>query len=231
MLVPKIEKQNGQDVRVDEIVIDSISSKAIYYDVDINFSEKSKDKFIKRIEKIIRGSLEYRTYIGILKNELNLTKCSFLPGIDISTVRISLEFHHYPFTLYDLVAIEVNKEMTKGKKFIDPFDIADRIMILHYKNLVGLVPLSTTVHELVHAGKKFINRKYVYGNYLKYIQNNEKYINDEYMDKLQQINDISEREDNGENIDGGILDLNFLEVTVRDIEKPKKINIVQDEIA
>lgn len=231
MLVPKIEKQNGQDVRVDEIIIDTITTKAAYYDIDINFSEKSKDKFIKRIEKIIRGSVEYRTYIGILKNELNLTKCSFLPGIDISTIRISLEFHHYPFTLYDLVAIEVNKEMNSGKKFIDPFDIADRIMILHYKNLVGLVPLSTTVHELVHAGKKFVNKKYVYGNYLKYIDNNAKFINDEYMDKIQQINDISEREDNGENIDGDILEKNFLQVTVRDIEKAKKIDVVQDEIA
>lgn len=231
MLVPKIEKQNGKEVRVDEIIIDSILEKESFYDVEILFSDKAKNKFVKRIERIIRSSFEYRNYIGILKNELNLTKCTFLPEIDISSIRVSLEFHHYPFTLYDLVAIEVDRQIFDGKKFIDPFEVADTIMALHYKNLVGLVPLSATVHELVHAGKKFVNKKFVYGNYEKYMDKYAKYINDEYNEKISQINDLSAREDDGEDIDGNILDLNFLKVTVNDIERPKKINVEVPEIA
>lgn len=231
MLVPKIEKQNGKEVHIDEIIIDSIQTKEGFFNVDILFSEKAKSKFIKRIEKIIRQSYEYRNYIGILKSELNLTKCTFLPGIDINAVRVGIEFHHYPFTLYDLVAIEIEKDIMEHRKFIDPFEIADRVMINHYKNLIGLVPLSATVHELVHAGKKFVNKKYVYGNYLKYIDNYEKYLNDEYLAKLEQLNELSKREDEGEDIDGNILDLNFLKVTVKDIEQAKKINVEVVDIA
>lgn len=231
MLVPKIETQNGKEVHVDEIIIDSIDIKENFYDVEILFSEKSKRNFIKKIERIIRSSYEYRTYIGILKNELNLTKCTFLPEIDISAIKVSLEFHHYPFTLYDLVAIEIEKDIMNNKKFIDPFDIADRVMINHYKNIVGLVPLSATVHQLVHDSKKFVNKKYIYGNYEKFIDKYIKSIDEETTYKLEQINELSRREDEGEDIDGNILDLSFLKVNVKDIEKAKKINVEVQDIA
>ena len=231
MLVPKIETQNGKEIHVDEIIIDSIDIKESFYDVEILFSEKAKSKFIKKIEKIIRSSYEYRTYIGILKNELNLTKCTFLPEIDISAIKVSLEFHHYPFTLYDLVAIEIEKDINCNNKFIDPFDIADRVMINHYKNIIGLVPLSATVHQLVHDGKKFVNKKYIYGNYEKFIDKYAKSITEEYSSKIEQINELSRREDEGEDIDGNILDLSFLEVTVKDIEKAKKIDTEVQDIA
>jgi hypothetical protein len=230
MLVPKFENNKTQIVETDDITIESINIKEGFYNMDILFSEKAKTNFIKKIEKIIRQSYEYRNYIGLLKNELNITKCTFLPGIDINTVKVGIEFHHYPFTLYNLVAIEVEKDIKQNKKCIDPFDIADRVMIYHYKNLVGLVPLSGTVHELVHAGKKFVNKKYVYGNYEKYIEKNMKYLS-EYTEKLDQINELSRREDEGEDIDGNVLDLNFLKVIVSDIEPPKRIKQEVSDIA
>ena len=58
-------------------------------------------------------------------------------------------------------------------------------MGLHYKNQVGLVPLSITVHQLVHDGKIFIPLQNVYGNYLDFIEEYGAYISDNTQNILQ----------------------------------------------
>ena len=44
---------------------------------------------------------------------------------------------------------------------INMMDIAEEVMGLHYDGYVGLVPLSQTVHELVHSGAMFIPLQFI----------------------------------------------------------------------
>jgi hypothetical protein len=234
MLVPKIETFNKQTEEQGNIVnVESIGIKGDFYNLEIHYEEKARQKFIKYIEKIIRRSYEYRAYIGFLKNELNITKCTFLPMIDINEIKkVGLEFHHYPYTLFDIVSIVLDEHiLVRGEKFINPFDIAEEVMELHFQNYIGLVPLTTTVHELVHSGKIFVNLKYVFGNYNKFINLYSSASSDSYKQMLTNLEQLSEKEDREGSINGDILDKNLMTVVVKDIEKPNSIVIEEELLA
>ena len=65
---------------------------------------------------------------------------------------IKIEIHHYPFSLYDIVRIVYKKRCY----FNEPMNVelvAKECTMLHYQLLVGLIPLSSTAHQLFHAGK------------------------------------------------------------------------------
>lgn len=222
MLVPNIKKKTTYNTSKDTntLYIDDITQNGSLFNMEIVTSEKVKDKFIKTIERMIRSSYEYRNYLHILKNELDYTSCTFIPGLDLNNIRIGIEFHHYPFTLYDLVANEIEYEINGLENYyVNPFEIADRILQYHYMNIVGLVPLSITVHELVHDGKKFINEKYIIGNYEKYIKKCKKKIDGEFYSKIDLMRELSEKENQGISVDGSILDVKLLSIVMEDLEE------------
>ena len=132
-------------------------------------SDKDKIKFIKMVETICRSSIEYKQYIQYLKDEVDMTQCSFFQNINKKNgAKVSIEIHHEPFTLFDIVQIVTEKHIKEDIQ-INPLNVAEEVMKLHYRNLVGLIPLSVTVHELVHDGKIFIPLQYLYGDYTKFI--------------------------------------------------------------
>jgi hypothetical protein len=235
MLVPNIEELKLSKVGDSEegytVEVESILDQGDRYNSDILTDPKAKMKFIKQVERYVRRSFEYRTYIGFLKNELDLTKCVLLPMIDIKELKnVGLELHHYPFTLFDIVSIILDdwifeKNMTK----ISPFKLAEEVMRLHFQNHVGLVPLSKTVHELAHSGKLFINLKYVTGNYNKFISNYSAV--GDYLQKLENLESQSEKEDVEGSLNGDILDKKLLTVNINDIEQPEKLVIEEDQLA
>ena len=234
MLVPKVENFSKQsEEQRNTVTVESINVKGDFYNLDIHYEEKARQKFIKYIEKIIRRSFEYRTYIGFLKNELNITKCTFLPSIDVNEIKkVGLEMHHYPYTLFDIVSIVLDEHMlVRGEKFINPFDIAEEVMQLHYQNYIGLVPLTTTIHELVHSGKVFVNLKYVFGNYNKFINLYSSALSDNYKQMLSNLEQLSDKEDNEGSINGDILDKNLLTVEIKDVSKPDIIEIEDEMLA
>ena len=69
------------------------------------YSSEENISFIKKIESIVRSSREYKIYISHLRNDLNMNRCSFLGNIDTTTDEVSLEMHHCPLTLFDIVDI------------------------------------------------------------------------------------------------------------------------------
>lgn len=200
----KIPKMNKTIDISDEInILDvEISTLANYYFRDLR-DEKTFIKYIRSIEKIIRGSIEYRSYIGYLKNNLNITQCTFLPMIDISEIKgVGLEFHHYPFTLFDTVCIVFNNKIVeKGGRDsmfadfrISPFEVANEVMKLHYENKVGLVPLSKTVHELAHEGSIFIPLDLVFGNVNEFIKEYKNAITEDQFNLLSTLITLTDKE-------------------------------------
>lgn len=189
MLVPKLDNtliNSGKEILDDHIVLpvnafNYTDFRELY--MDIFDDEKAMTNYIKMIVKIVRSSYEYRKYIKTLKAEFDLTKCAFFKNIDVSDNRkISLEMHHYPFTIFDIVSIVLQNRMEEQKddpsnskkfeKVLNPFSIAKEVLKLHYENIIGLVPLSITPHELYHAGELFIplTKEFVFGNYDKFIE-------------------------------------------------------------
>lgn len=149
-------------------------------------NDKDRTKFISRIEKICRSSMEYKDYISFLKEYVDMTKCKFFKGVtNIDNRKIKIEIHHEPLTLFDIVATVLNKWESEGMPLNDLL-IADEVMSLHYFNQVGLIPLSQTVHLMVHDNATIVIPLYlIYGKYKEFIRDYQDYISEEIYDKIE----------------------------------------------
>ena len=126
---------------------------------------KERVKFIKQVEATCRKSMEYKEYMRFLKRNTDLRRCTILKGLNTEGgKKYTIEIHHEPFTLFDIVETVLNKREMEGMK-VDPLDIADEVMGLHYDGKVGLIHLSTTMHQLVHDDKIFIPLQYIYQSF------------------------------------------------------------------
>lgn len=231
MLVPDINnlvsKSNQEE---NEIIIDNINDKISLYDIVDLENEKERKALIRKVESLVRTSPEYRKFLTFLRNNLNLNKCTFHPDVDTEVLKkTKIEFHHYPFTLYEIVDTIIEKQ-SKENPIINPFNVAEEVMELHFDLKVGLVPLSKTLHELVHSGKKFVNLKYVHGSYLKFISSYSEYINDNLLDNWNELKLLSEKEDNGE-LEDNILEDIRLKIVMNGIEPAKEIKVENNQIA
>lgn len=161
-----------------------------YYIKEI-LTDEAHSKIVKAVEKIVRQSKEYSEYIGLLRNNLNLHRCSFLKNC--TDADATIEFHHYPFTLYEVVEIVINKYLLEKIPF-STFLIASEVIQLHYNSTVGLVPVSVTVHQLAHAGELFINIEQVFGYFQTFILHYEKYMRNYHKKKYNEILNKSKEE-------------------------------------
>jgi len=146
------------------------------YYVDIS-TPKAKRKFIERCKRVIRSSFEYKEYIKFLKDNVGLDSCVFWSNvIGGNKKRVSIHMHHEPFTLEDYVRVVIKRYEEEGIALNDLM-IAEEVLRLHYENLVGLVPVSKTAHQLIHNTEKlFVPLNMVYGNYGKFLEKYDKYI-------------------------------------------------------
>lgn len=162
-------------------------------------SEKDKIKVVKKIEQIARSSMEYKQYIEYLRKYIDMTKCSFFNNIsNKDSKRVSIEIHHEPFTLFDIAHIILEKWIATGQE-INPTLIAEEMMKLHYQNKVGLIPLSITVHQLVHTGKLFVPLQCLYGDFVSFFEEYEPYVPQDLKDileiKLKMSKDVENEQD------------------------------------
>lgn len=149
------------------------------------YEEAALKRFIKSTERLIRSSREYNSYLGMLKGSCAvLNKDNILSNITAADAE--LELHHYPFSLYDIVETVVWDHFIKKEKF-NSFSLAKEIMEEHFKNNIGLVPLSKTMHELAHGGNIFISSKQVFGDYHRFMKKYEKGIRAELKKKIEEM--------------------------------------------
>ena len=160
------------------------------YSVILN-TEKDKEKFIKRIENVVRSSMEYRDYVAYLKEYVNMNHCTFFNNVENGQgSRVRIEIHHEPLTLFDIVKTVVNKHLDEAIPLNDLY-IADEVMELHYMNKVGLIPLSKSLHQIIHNSNEIIiPLTLVYGDYKAFIEEYNDYLDEVVLDKLEnKIND------------------------------------------
>lgn len=167
----------------------SILSESFYFQ---DFYDDARvAKFEKSIKQLVRSSREYTAYIGTLK-----ANCPILNFDDIQShidgENCSLEMHHYPFTLEDIVEIVFCHHVTR-KDNMTSFSIAKEIMEQHYLQHIGLVPLTKTNHELAHTGDIFLSEKQIYGNWRQFMADYSDGISADLRAKIKRLDDLSEK--------------------------------------
>jgi len=176
--------EGNEVIRMDEIPECDVE----VYDL---YDEKDFKKYIQDVEKTVRTSFEYRQYIKYLRECLDMNKCSFLENIDMDgSFNIKIEQHHYPFTLYDICIIVFNKRLFYHESLSLQM-VSKEVMELHYKLMIGLIPLSETAHELVHNQYLFIPIENVLGRYNLFVDYYKEFMLPEHIDVLERIEDYS----------------------------------------
>lgn len=182
MKLPQGKKGNKVEEGSASVDIVCYGSKTFYPDSLDN--QKVMKKFITATEANIRKSPELKAYIQYLKDELSLNHCLFFKNMDITDV--SIELHHYPFSLYDIVEIVIHNFIRTGQP-LTTFSVAYQVIKLHYEALIGLVPLTKTVHDLAHAGKVYIPLHAVYGEISTFVSFYQEDISQELLSRLKDI--------------------------------------------
>lgn len=222
MRVPKVITSNKTEMQEEVQNINFYIKPSMYIDLtELLEDEKKRQKFIQGVERLIRGSLEYREYITFLRTEINMNSCFFYDKIDRNEMNVALEIHHDPFTLYDLCEIVIMKRINEGED-IQPFNVAEEVMKLHFMGLVGLVPLSKTVHKLVHNGQLFVPINHVYGNLKEFIERYKTGLSPDHINLLKKAAEMSIQME-GEEYNPEILERRAVYLNVRDQESVRKI--------
>lgn len=148
-------------------------------------NDKQRDKCIKRIERKVRTSMEYQDLIKFLRTNMDMDQCEFFPKLKAGKKKGTIEIHHAPFDLYSIVGI-ILKKFEKEHGYVNENLVAKEVMKCHYEGVVGLIPLSITVHELVHDGKLIVPLNCVCGRFVEFTQRYYEFIDDELMIMLNE---------------------------------------------
>ena len=171
------------------------------YDLE---EDKEREKFIRDVETQVRRSFEYKEMIKYLREFLGMNKCAFLDDVGGPESGARIEIHHYPFTLRDIVEIVIRKRSYYNES-LELQMVAKEVMELHYKLMVGLIPLSQTVHELAHSGKIFIPADKVLGRFDLFVSYYKPFCDTQQLEVLGRIEKYSQE------LDNPILNTNILE--------------------
>lgn len=165
------------------------------YDNRFFIEDINKKELIKYFESEIRDSFEYKYLIDLFKNTLDIKSCVFFKNYSLEN-GFKLEFHHHPFTLYDYTEAVVNKqiddhhqEIENDGDYVYENEVEKEVVMLHYKLMVGLVPLNPTAHAQVHDGKLDIHPDLIIGNYDKFYAEYCKYLSEAAKNKYQEYKD------------------------------------------
>jgi hypothetical protein len=137
-------------------------------------SEKEHIKFVKNVETAVRRSNEYHYWTSYITDALGHTTCSLTKE---SMHECSVEIHHHPITLYNICVAVIQDCMNKQEKFCS-FDIATKIIELHFQDRVGYIPLLSSLHEKYHNSFLDLPIELVNGSY-KYLLENLPFLDDE----------------------------------------------------
>ncbi len=156
-------EQNDENIK---LYNDEDDSFILTYYMKSIVNDKAIIRIIHAVERMFRTSAEYNHYLGNIRKSTGFNNCSIFGGVTDDNATI--EFHHYPFTLYDIVQSVILKSLSNKQTF-STFTLARDVTILHFQNKVGIVPLSKTVHQMVHTGALFLPLDFVLGDYVSFV--------------------------------------------------------------
>ncbi|MGL4950040.1 MAG: hypothetical protein ACRC5M_06630 [Anaeroplasmataceae bacterium] len=163
--------------------------------------EKDRREFIMGTERVIRSSNDYKAYIAYLKEHIPATKnCALYNNISDDMAKI--EMHHGPvFSLAEITTIVLN-HFIKNKKPLDSFLIADMILQDHFDNLIQVIFLCKSAHDIISAKKigkdAFVSMDHAIGDIVSFITKYSDSITYYEINKLRNYLYMSNLYDKGE---------------------------------
>lgn len=208
-------------IKVGELGDDTASR----YTVDLT-DDRERNAFIKKCEKIVRNSYEYKEFVEFLKSYMDMRECAYFLNVNNYDSRnIKIEIHHAPFTLYDIVDSVLRKRAAQNQS-VSLLKVCDEVMGLHYMGYVGLIPLSATVHSLVHSGSISIPLRNVFGNFHVFYTQYQDTMNPELKETFQEV---LKNDKNVALTPPDILKIKYLEVEMSGVKEPEKLYIEKKE--
>ena len=221
MRIPKVFESKNKFDEIQKETIKMELTPMNFFAPDWEDDEKNYIKLIKNIERLVRNSYEYKNYIKFLKDEIDMNCCSFFRNLTRDDINI--EIHHSPLTLFEITTIVFSKHCKLyGNSNINIYDISEEITKLHYENLVGLIPLSLTVHELVHRGDIFIPLTSVYGNVSKFYKDYKEYFSEEQV-KLLKNHIMTTKQIDKEKYRPSVLERKYTYIEIDGLSLPKLV--------
>ncbi len=127
---------------------------------------KDYENFVKNVERVVRYSQEYKLWVKYISDHLGHSECA-LSKENIN--ECALQVHHHPITLYTVVKAVLTDLMSRGAEF-STFDVATKVIELHFQNKVGYMVLLSDLHNKYHAGFLNLPIELVHGDYRHIIQ-------------------------------------------------------------
>jgi len=150
-------------------------------------NDSEYNKFIKSVERMVRSSYEYKLWKTYLIDVLGLTTCVIT---DENLAELTLEVHHHVPCLYIIVKALLN-ESIENEEFFCTYDIATKVMELHFKNQLGYAMMCKSMHEKYHNGFLEIPIESIKGNYMEFINLYSRYLDAEDLDILNNLLQIN----------------------------------------
>ena len=89
-----------------------------HYELDLYRSsfpnERAQTGFLKKCLIAVRYCPEYREWVSYVKEILGYKVCVFTHEV---ADELTIEIHHHPFTLYDIIELELNRHLVSGEVF------------------------------------------------------------------------------------------------------------------
>lgn len=175
--------------------------EVVPYEFSGFYDEKVFDRFIKAVERIVRKDPSYLNYVRQVKErEVSLTRDVVLHNL--SSMDATIELHHHPLTLYDIVGIIALHNFNNDIKFTS-FSLAKQVIKAHYNNMIGLAPMTTTTHQLAHINldrntkKRYINitKNQIFGKYELFVETYQDGLTLDTKLKIVEFEEFSSEED------------------------------------
>ena len=191
MRISKIHKYQPDKKEKAEYVSVDIQTEDYYDNLELFEDPKELRRFLIRMKYLIRNSYEYKKLVKFLKYTKGMDHCGIHPNIQAKN-GYSIELHHTPFVLEDIVYVVVNKRL-KTEEDVKMSSIAEEVMMLHYAGLVGLYPLCETCHTYAHgeANDLFIPLSNVWGNPEAFYDLYKEWFPDQLADKFEALLEIN----------------------------------------
>jgi len=195
-MVNSNNEKDNTTIKTSEDNVLTLCSDNIPFQLSMRISKFENDseynKFIKSVERMVRSSMEYKLWKSYLIDVLGMTTCVIT---DENLVELSLEVHHHIPSLYIITKGILNKLIDEDQEFCS-FDVATKVIELHFQNQLGYVMLCSSMHEKFHNGFLDLPIEAVRGNYMAFVNEYSQYLDDEDLDKIN--SNIQTKESNCE---------------------------------
>lgn len=162
-------------------------------------------KFLDNAIARFRHSRTYSSYKGYLI-ELGLDRCQMMSNI--TNEMASIEMHHNGLTIFDIaVLLSTHILATKGK--ISTFDLVMELKYVHKNNMVPLVMLCRTSHQMVHHNEEFfVPASMCFGFWMELLEKYKFGVNYGIAKKIYYFVKTSIEHENDEKLNESLLTLN-----------------------